>query len=617
MTEFNILNDNNRDDHVDKEILSCYMKKPYNSFFVFAGAGSGKTRSLVKLLLGLRELNGGPYKRKGKKIAVITYTNAACDEIMRRVEYDSLFSISTIHSFVWNLINPYQKDIKEWITNKIAITLDDLKDKQSRSRDLNNPTSRERQRKIDKAYLRLEVIRDIKYFVYNPNGDNTTVDSLSHSEVIEMGKDFLFNKPLLKKILIKSYPIILIDESQDTKKELMEAFLQIQKEYSQDFSIGLFGDMMQRIYADGKSDLLEEINCRGDDWLKTEKIMNHRCCKRIVELINRIRLDVDGLQQKPRTDKDVGKVHLFVTTPSDNKGMVEDKAAKRMIEITENIGWENDFEKLILEHHMAARRLKFNELFEPLYEIDRYKNSILDGTLTELSFFTNIVLPLVNAGERNDQFEIMRLLKEYSPMLKNLDTKLSKETLLQIKCSVEKLLHLWKNGNNPSCYEVLRTICEEGIVDIPPLLREVAFDSIELPDDDEIISVWRRVIKVPFSQIASYDKYINDKSGFMTHQGVKGLEFPRVMVIIDDSEAKGFMFSYEKLFGVKDKTQTDIKNENEGKDTSILRTKRLFYVACSRAEEDLAIVIYTQSPQIVKKRVLAEEWFLENEIEII
>lgn len=40
-------------------------------------------------------------------------------------------------------------------------------------------------------------------------------------------------------------------------------------------------------------------------------------------------------------------------------------------------------------------------------------------------------------------------------------------------------------------------------------------------------------------------------------------------------------------------------------------------MACSRAEEDLAIVIYTQSPQIVKKRVLAEEWFLENEKEII
>ena len=55
MSDVSIFNDDNRDDHVDKEILSCYLKKPYKSFFVFAGAGSGKTKSLVKLLLELRE----------------------------------------------------------------------------------------------------------------------------------------------------------------------------------------------------------------------------------------------------------------------------------------------------------------------------------------------------------------------------------------------------------------------------------------------------------------------------------------------------------------------------------------------------------------------------------
>lgn len=77
------------------------------------------------------------------------------------------------------------------------------------------------------------------------------------------------------------------------------------------------------------------------------------------------------------------------------------------------------------------------------------------------------------------------------------------------------------------------------------------------------------------------------------------------------------MFSYEKLFGVKNKTQIDKKNEIEGKDTSIFRTKRLFYVACSRAEEDLAIVIYTENPQVVKTTVLNVGWFLEKEVEII
>lgn len=33
------------DDHVDREIESCFSASSPNNFFVFAGAGSGKTRS--------------------------------------------------------------------------------------------------------------------------------------------------------------------------------------------------------------------------------------------------------------------------------------------------------------------------------------------------------------------------------------------------------------------------------------------------------------------------------------------------------------------------------------------------------------------------------------------
>ncbi len=70
----------------------------------------------------------------------------------------------------------------------------------------------------------------------------------------------------------------------------------------------------------------------------------------------------------------------------------------------------------------------------------------------------------------------------------------------------------------------------------------------------------------PFSQIVPYVSYIIEKASFDTHQGVKGLEFPRVMVIIDDTEARGFSFGYEKLFGAKAKTKTDLENEREGKE---------------------------------------------------
>ena len=119
---------------------------------------------------------------------------------------------------------------------------------------------------------------------------------------------------------------------------------------------------------------------------------------------------------------------------------------------------------------------------------------------------------------------------------------------------------------------------------------------------------------MPFYEVERYALYVSDNTRFATHQGVKGLEFPRVMVILDDAQAKGFLFSYEKLFGVKAQSDTDIKNERDGKDTG---TARLFYVACTRAENSLAVVAYTENEELVKATALSNGWFLENEIYII
>lgn len=86
---------------------------------------------------------------------------------------------------------------------------------------------------------------------------------------------------------------------------------------------------------------------------------------------------------------------------------------------------------------------------------------------------------------------------------------------------------------------------------------------------------------------------------------------------IDDAEAKGFLFSYEKLFGVKLKTETDIKNEREGKDNSITRTTRLFYVACTRAQKSLAIIAYTYDCEAVKATAMKNNWFEDDEIRLL
>jgi DNA helicase-2/ATP-dependent DNA helicase PcrA len=61
------------------------------------------------------------------------------------------------------------------------------------------------------------------------------------------------------------------------------------------------------------------------------------------------------------------------------------------------------------------------------------------------------------------------------------------------------------------------------------------------------------------------------------------------MVVVSDTEARGFMFAHDKLSWAKEKSKTDFENEAAGKETSIGRTRRLFYATCGRAEQSLAV----------------------------
>lgn len=60
-------------------------------------------------------------------------------------------------------------------------------------------------------------------------------------------------------------------------------------------------------------------------------------------------------------------------------------------------------------------------------------------------------------------------------------------------------------------------------------------------DEDDIVCSWIKVMDLPVYQIKRFDDYVNRRTMFDTHQGVKGLEFDRVLVVIDDSESRGFL----------------------------------------------------------------------------
>jgi DNA helicase-2/ATP-dependent DNA helicase PcrA len=607
------------DNPADDEIASCLNLAAPRSFFLFAGAGSGKTSSLVKALDHVRKAHGEELRFQGKRVCVITYTNAACDEIKRRLEFDVTIEVSTIHSFAWSLISGLNHDIRKWLRINLATEIAETKALEARGRS-GTKASADRISKIASKGKRLENLSAVKKFIYSPSGDNRGRDSLNHSEVLKISASFLREKPNMQSILVGRYPILLIDESQDTNKLLIDALFELQASHQKSFSLGLLGDMMQRIYNDGKEGLGQNL---PSDWALPGKQLNHRCPKRVIRLINKVRKVVDGQEQVPRTDSREGYVRLFILpSETEDKSGAENSIAMSMAQFTADKQWENveTFKSLILEHRMAARRMGFLEMFTALHEVESFRTGLLDGSLSLVRFFSEQVLPLVAAQKNNDRFAVARIVRKYSPLLSEAQLRVSEDQSAQLalaRNAVNELLSLWDGTAEPTFGEVLRKICDDGLFSPPETLRpsadrgpSVIFvnDEGELEEADrqtEKSMAIEKFLAAPFSQIAPYADYVNGLARYDTHQGVKGLEFPRVMVIMDDAEARGFLFSYEKLFGGK-----------EAGDTSVESTRRLFYVTCSRAESSLALVAYSTQPDRVRQFVLQEKWFDPDEVQV-
>ena len=273
---------------------------------------------------------------------------------------------------------------------------------------------------------------------------------------------------------------------------------------------------------------------------------------------------------------------------------------------------------LTLEHRMAARRMGFMDAFAPLYDVDSWRTGLLEGTLPALRFFSDQIFHLVNARRNDDKFAVTRIAKSYSPILTQIalrEAKDAREHLQKVSAAIDNLMALWRDSSDPSLQQILRCIAEHKLFEIPDLLRPHAQGDIEKASSgapDELEQEDRQTerdlaieafLATPFSQLEPMIEYLSGRAHFDTHQGVKGLEFDRVMVIMDDNEARGFSFKYEDLFGGKGPGDKTVEN-----------TRRLFYVTASRAKKSLALVAYSASPERIQNFVLHEGWFDSSEV---
>jgi DNA helicase-2/ATP-dependent DNA helicase PcrA len=261
---------------------------------------------------------------------------------------------------------------------------------------------------------------------------------------------------------------------------------------------------------------------------------------------------------------------------------------------------------------MAAEQLGFPNLYAAFNDgaPASLKNGFSEMSAWPLAPFLEFLLPVSVALEEGRHFDVIDLLRRRCPRLneENLRKTPAIGTLLaKVKSTIVELSSAFASESNKSVKDVLQLAMREQLVKLDDRLcwymndgpiggehTPVGLNAPESRDDGEE-RVVQAFLNCPAKQVRGYRTYMNGESPYSTQQGIKGAEFERVLVVLDDDNGRHPSFSYDTFLGLKLPSKTDNENKSRNKETVTDRTRRLFYVCCSRAKKDLAVVLYTTS----------------------
>ncbi len=651
---------NERDAGVVDEIVGYATTTPPRSFFLFAGAGSGKTRTLVAVLRKLTGIGQGnvqgqlqpgaddpavrlarELRARAQTIRVITYTKNAALVITGRLGSNDLTQVATIHSFCWDLVAGFDEDIREALLALNALALDKVRVAAAGRR--NGATEKDKAT-IAELEIKAIALMSTQQFIYSPDRKRYGEGALSHSQVLAVASWLLKQKPTLRRILRDQHRVILIDESQDTMKGILDSLLEVVAEDPSRLMLGLLGDHRQRIYLDGHADLPSIV---PPGWATPKLEMNHRSQRRIVDLINEIwDSDLDGrtqskkaVHQHPREEKSAGLVRIFIGNTSaapEDKLRREGLCELAMQAATGLAGWQpgNPGHKVLaLEHALVARRGDFLDAFEALSLLD--PDSVRPDANGEVTGPTAVQMLLrevtdladcVKDGGPLSDFAVTEVLHRYG-RLQQLPEE-GEARSQRLKAYQRAVEDFAKACVNPTATvrEVLSPILQGGLFE-PDKRLVAAFNDTNPPPpapkprqpeaiENRLARGWHGLFASPWVQLRRFKTYLSGNSHLATHQVVKGSEFDHVMVVMDDEDAAGSLFAYDRLFGAP-LGDSDVKNAQEGKETSIDRTLRLIYVTCSRAKESLALVLWARDPGQALAYAKQSKWFKPCEVQTV
>lgn len=607
------------------------------NFLLSGGAGSGKTYSLVQVIRGVIA------KYPSRKIACMTYTNASVHEIERRVDHSNL-NVSTIHDFLWDNIKNFQSELKT--------TLVDMMNTEDSGIKLSGYEGG-----VPSDFFIADRDKDfvIQYKEYLKLQDGV----ISHDEVLKLSERMFAKYPKLISFVKSRYPFIFIDEYQDTNPLIVQILLEYFPTVNKRCIIGFFGDSMQSIYNDGVGDidkyLVSEANQEGCVY-EVQKKQNRRCPQTVIDLANKLRLDT--LQQEPSTDLNApnmqdghvktGSVSFFYSF----EDKTEDLKEKLVNEYKWNFSDTKSTKELRLTHNLIANEAGFQTLMQ-IHDSDKiieYGNR-LKGFAKSKGIFEDIksatleeVIGIISEKYPNDskwqptpgqQTFIKLNASLYNQALTmpfaSIACFVNKDQLLDDKSEedsvkgtgsklsplnqhLQKIEHCIQLYLNREYNEFMRNSSIKHIVDAKQKksLREgidkisgscgrmTISEVVDLADelqicikDDKVNSyiesnpyLWLRIKVVDYKEASNVYNYRMGLQPFSTQHKTKGLEFNNVLVILKSNWS---LYNFTSLFCENGKSQSIVE-----------RTKKLFYVCCTRAKENLVVYFPAVDNRVVE-----------------
>lgn len=587
------------DTDADRQIREILDRDQLIGFTVVAGAGSGKTTSLVKALAHVTRTRGPSLLAKTQRVACITYTEIAAREIHEEIGNDPLASVSTIHSFLWALAKPFQKDIGVWVAARIDEQIAGLLEKQASYKPGTRQTTRDNDAAdLEKRRHQQVAVKDIKRWTYGIGADYAR-GIVGHADVIKMVPEMILERRLLAQLVGRQFPLIFVDESQDTFPEVVEALKHVWSLAGGKMCLGFFGDPMQQIYQQGVVSVSLEPG-----WVNVDKPQNFRSSRRVLACVNAIRSEGDSLQQvSGLSEQAEGEAFCFVL-PSDEQRSDRLELVRSWLDEHSTSGnWtrsahEGGSKILMIVHRMAAKRLGFENLYAAFndHKASSLGQAFDEGNAWPLTPFRDVILPLCLAKSASSP-AALAVLRESSPLVRaGQASRQLKAVLASSKAAVGELRQLALDPSTAKLGDLLRGASSTELIELDPRMASYLHPEGEHGDvvlDERVVDVLNAMSECVLSELEGYYTYVKQESPYSTQHGTKGSEFERVIVVLDDNEGRYSLYSYDKFLGIKELSATDVDNQSRGADSAIERTRRLFYVCVSRARESVAVTLFS------------------------